>query len=213
MVVAMRAGRHGAAGSRLRRPVTLLLAAMVVAAGVVLGGVAGAEEQQGAALDRARIDVDEPLEPGGRYELPELGVRNPGTAPTAYQMAAQPTDRAEHTAKPDWFVFSPDQFALDPDDDQGVGVALELPDDAEPGGYEVLLAAQVTPDGQGARVGGAAASQLSFEIGQASQADGQGPAELGEGPGRWLALALLAALVVAGLVWLARRYELRIQRR
>ncbi len=199
----------------------VLASVALVAAGAGVGvgvGVASGDPQQGAAVDRARIDVDEPLEPGQRYELPELGVRNPGTAQTHYQMAAQPTDQAEHAGEAGWFAFSPDRFSLGPDDRQPVGVALHLPEDAEPGRYEVLLAAQVTPEGEGARVGGAAASRLTFDVVEpepaatdpAPERGGAGPAD---GAGRWLPLTFLGALGIAGLLWLSHRYELRVQRR
>jgi hypothetical protein len=171
---------------------------------------------QGVAIDVGRIDVEEDLTPGRRYELPTVRVRNPGTAASDYRMVVQPISG---TRGPDatWITFSPDEFSLDPDERRPVQVTLTLPADADAGQYEALLTAQVAPTGDGARIGAGAAARLRFTV-DASTAIVAPSTELpatasASGRSWWIVVAGLA-VGVAVLGWRrARRYNIRIERR
>jgi hypothetical protein len=189
-------------------PVVTMTLALI--AGLLVPSTAAQAQQQGVAIDLGRIDVDEDLVPGTGYQLPTVRVRNPGTITSGYRMAIQPI---ADTLAPDegWFVFSPASFELDPEERQPVEVTLQLPADAETGTYEALVSAQVAPAGDGARVGAAAATRLTFQVAATPPADDPPPAPLGSGSGWLLGLVLLLGLWL--LVRLARRYNVRIERR
>jgi hypothetical protein len=200
--------------SRVQRWVVcgLLLTAMVLASGLP----AASAEQQGVAIDLGRIDVDEQLAPGERYQLPSIGVRNPGTAATTYRMAIQPIADAD-TPDEGWFRFSPAAFSLDPDTRHPVEIILELPANAPGGDYAALVSAQVVSDGDGARVGAAAATRLTFSVPITPQPVSAPVPPTPDDPGgfRWLLvlLALLVFLVLAWLIRAMRRYDIRVERR
>jgi hypothetical protein len=201
--------RHG----RGRHPVVAVLAMVIWLAMLAVPAVA---QQQGVAIDLGRIDVDEQLIPGERYQLPTIGVRNPGTAATDYRMTVQPITGAD-TPDADWFSFSPARFSLEPDARQPVEIVLQLPADAPGGDYAVLVSAQVVSEGDGARVGAAAAARLTFSVPATPPPVSAPPPPAPDDPGAfpWL-LVILAMLVILLLAWLIRamrRYDIRIERR
>jgi hypothetical protein len=197
--------RRGAGHVKVLLALTILLIDPVG-----FGSDSHAVEQQGVAIDLGRIDVDDELDPGSSYQLPTVRVRNPGTIASGYRMAIQPI---ADTLAPDegWFVFTPASFELDPEARQPVEVTLRLPADAEAGTYEALVSAQVAPAGEGARVGAAAATRLTFQVAATPPPREPPPVALGPAAG-WL-LGLLVLLALWLLVRLARRYNVRIERR
>jgi hypothetical protein len=165
-----------------------------------------AAQQQGAAIDVGRIDVGEHLAPGERYQLPTIRVRNPGTITTEYRMAVQ---AIAGSAAPDeaWFSFTPAAFRLEPDERQPVEIVLELPVGAPGGDYAVLVMAQVVSDGDGARVGAAAAARLTFNVPFTPQE------ETNAWPWLQVLLVVLVALLILTSIQVARRYDIRVERR
>jgi uncharacterized membrane protein len=162
--------------------------------------------QQGAAVDVGRIEFNEPLQAGEAHTLPTIGVRNPGTDTSVYVLSMQPLETDQATPDGDWFRFSPAQLELAPGQRDQVQVQLTIPPDARPGGYEALLAAELVVGGEGARVGAAAASHLTFAVATVPQ-------------GRSWIIVLVVGLLTAALLFLMlraanRRYTFqKIQRR
>ncbi|MGD9891340.1 MAG: NEW3 domain-containing protein [Dehalococcoidia bacterium] len=172
----------------------------------------------GVAIDIGRITVDQTLSKGGSYQLPSIGVRNPGTEHSTYRMAVSSLQSQPEREPPsDWFTFSPESFALEPGAAQPVRVTLEIPTDAEPGDYAALIQAQIAPSGEGAQVGAAAASQLTFTVEPSTileawlvrgrrQMDAWSP---------WSYLLPIAAISTVAVGWLRHRYHFgfRVERR
>jgi hypothetical protein len=187
-----------------------------VALAVTLASSGTALASRGAAIDLGRIAIQQKLTPGGSYRLPTMGVRNPGTETTTYELKASAL-QAEGRDRPpeDWFAFSPSRLTLRPNETRSVRVRIQLPTRADPGDYVALVGPQIVTNGGGAQVGAAAASRVTFTV---------EPATLlqaywlklktffsDRAPWSWLVpLLALAAL----LVWRFRaRFSLRIERR
>lgn len=146
----------------MRRTLTSLLA-LLAAPALLLPPSAGAA--RGAAIDVGRIAIEQDLTPGGSYELPTIGVRNPGDEETAYVMVADPVQDPERMAPPrDWFRFEPAEFTLEPGETRPVQARLVLPSGADPGDYLVLVGAQIADERGGARVGAVAAARTTFTV-------------------------------------------------
>ncbi len=123
----------------------------------------------GVSVDIGRIEITQALSPGGAYNLPTIGVRNPGTEPTAYIMVANPVQDSARVAPPaGWFEFEPASLTLGPGESRPVGVRIILPTDARPGDYIALVGAQIATQGGGATVGAAAAARTTFTVQPAS---------------------------------------------
>lgn len=172
----------------------------------------------GVSVDIGRIEITQALSPGGAYNLPTIGVRNPGTEPTAYVMVANPVQDPARTAPPaGWFEFEPASLTLEPGENRPVSVRIILPADARPGDYIALVGAQIATQGGGATVGAAAAARTTFTVQPASSL---------QAIAVWLervftdllpVSALVPALAIGGFgLWLVRRrfaFGLRIERR
>lgn len=172
----------------------------------------------GVSVDIGRIEITEVLSPGGAYNLPTIGVRNPGTEPTAYVMVANPVEDPARLAPPGgWFDFEPASLTLEPGEIRPVGVRLILPTDARPGDYIALVGAQIATQGGGATVGAAAAARTTFTVQPASSL---------QAVAVWLERVLTdlfpwsvivpAIAVGVFVLWLVRRrftFGLRIERR
>ena len=193
-------------------------AAGLLAGCALLFAAAPAFATTGVSVDLGRIDITQELVPGGAYNLPTIGVRNPGTERTSYVMVANPVLDPQRVAPPaPWFTFEPKSVTLDPGETQRVSVRLVLPTDAPPGDYIALIGAQIASEGVGAKVGAAAAARTTFTIKPASAI-----AALGVWLGRVLTDLLPWSAVVPGLVvgtlalsLLRRRFSfgIRIERR
>jgi hypothetical protein len=172
----------------------------------------------GVAVDLGRIEITEQLSPGGSYNLPTIGVRNPGTERTTYAMVANPVIDPSRVAPPkEWFHFEPTTVTLEPGESEPVRVRLVLPTNASPADYIVLVGAQIQSSGQGASVGAAAAARTTFTI---------RPANGLQAVATWFVQtfsdllpwsAIVPSVIGVGLVlWLVRRrfrFGLRIERR
>jgi hypothetical protein len=127
--------------------------------------VAPAAASSGVSVDLGRIDITEALSPGGAYNLPTIGVRNPGTERTSYVMVASPVPGdGGRVSDASWFRFEPASLILEPGEVQRIRIRLVLPADAQPGDYTVLVGAQIASPGSGASVGAAAAARTTFTI-------------------------------------------------
>ena len=81
-----------------------LLAAVLAAA----SGPTAASADKGVALDIGKIEIAQTLTPGGVYNLPPVGVRNPGTEETRYIMGVTFIDGdAGRVIPEEWVTFEP----------------------------------------------------------------------------------------------------------
>ena len=150
------------------RILTGLLAALVA-----LGAIAGAAlAQEGVGVNVGRIEVDEPIAPGGTYRLPSIGVINTGHDPGTYSLRiTYLSGQPEMEPAKEWFRFSPDLFRLEPDEAHSVTVSIRLPLTARPGDYFAFIEAFPVRDveeGGGVAIGIAAATRLSFTVEQSN---------------------------------------------
>lgn len=196
------------------RRITIVAALAAVALAAASAGPASAD--RGVALDLGKIEVSETLVQGGEYHLPPLHVRNPGDEPSGYAMRINYIEtEGRRAADPAWFSFSPAGFTLEPQQSQEVAVTLNIPGDADPGDYLALVQAEIVLDGEGARLGGAAASKLTFTV-EASTLLGEWQARVEDflaatSPWWYVVPSLIAALGLLRLV--TARFSFRLERR
>jgi hypothetical protein len=132
-------------------------------------GTGVARADRGVAIDLGRIEIEQKLTPGGSYQLPMMGVRNPGTETTSYALMASPVEvKGRKAPAAGWFHFSPAKLTLESMETRAVKVRLELPAGADPGDYVALVGPQIVTKGSGAQVGAAAASRVTFAVEPAS---------------------------------------------
>ena len=195
----------------MRRPhlLTMLLA------GAALSGALPAAATTGVSIDVSRIAVSEQLAPGGQYQLPRFGVRNPGTVATSYSLVVTYVDGQDALQPPtEWFTFSPASLTLDAGQSRPVSTSVDVPPDAEAGQYTALIGPQVASEGSGAQVGAGAAARLSFTVSECS-----GFECWARWITRWMSEHLYALLIPLALVALVavrilrRRFAFSIQRR
>lgn len=190
----------------------------VVAAGVILmlAAPGAALADKGVAIDLGAVDITQKLSRGGTYQLPVMGVRNPGTEQSDYVMTiGYFQDQKERQPAPAWFTFAPASFSLAPGETQAVRVELNIPTGARPDDYRALLEARLGAVGEGATVGAGAGARVSFTVKpsnlfQAWQLKAQTWMS-DNGPWSYL-VPLLAAFALAAW-WLMRRFEFRVARR
>jgi hypothetical protein len=140
----------------------------------------------GHPLDVRRIRIIDGLSPGESYRLPSFAVRNHRGVRAAYRLVVLAgAEQAERRPPRRWLSFVPPAVVIEAGRSRAVGVRLELPQDAEPGVYAVVL---------GVRPGGSDGARLTFRI------------EPAESTGAWLretanlGMWMIPALVVAVLV-------------
>lgn len=130
----------------------------------------------GVGVGVGKMELKEPLKPGGIYELPNLPVINTGTDPSDYEAYVQ-----YHYKQPQllplrsWFEFSPREFYLEPGEVQIVKISIVVPVRAEPGDYFAYMEGRsIEKDTEigGAKIGIAAAAKLYFTIDPASGFEG-----------------------------------------
>lgn len=183
------------------------LSAVCVVAALFACWPIAATADKGVAVDLGIIYVQERLSRGGTYELPVIGVRNPGTETTTYEMGVSHVQGQDGRPVPEgWLDFEPDKLTLDPGQTAPVSVTLDIPSGARPDDYEALLTAQVAPEGEGTTIGAAAATRLQFEVKpsnllQAWQLEAQ---TWFKDHQPWTTLAPLVAML-ALVLWLFRR--------
>jgi hypothetical protein len=192
----------------------ILLAAVV--AGLAPYDVATADI--GVAMDVGKVAIVQKLSKGGSYQLPSIGVRNPGSESATYRMAVTYLyNQSEEEPPSDWFRFSPAAFDLEPGASQPVQIRLEISTGAKPADYAALIQAHIAPSGEGAQVGAAAASKLSFTVEPSTileawllrgrrQIDAWSP---------WSYILPIAAISTVAAGWLRHRYHFgfRVERR
>jgi len=125
----------------------------------------------GVGVGTGKIVVDQPMKPGGIYQLAPVMVLNTGDEPSDYEVTVQYNEKQDQLKPPsDWFSFSPATFHLDPGQARAVTTAISLPVNAKPGDYFAYLEAHpVQTDKEGSsRIGIAAAAKLYFSVAPAN---------------------------------------------
>ena len=181
----------------IRRLMLVVTAALVAVATTWAPRPAAADV--GVALDVGTIDVTDPLDPGTDVDLPPLAVRNPGSEASTYRLDVVTTiDRPGQPIERSWLVIPKDQHRLPPGTATSFDLALQLPDDIEPGRYEGVIAAELVDEG--GLTGAAAGATVRFEV-RAADAGPWTPPR-----GAWVLAAVVAGAVLAAVV---RRGESR----
>ena len=124
----------------------------------------------GVGVNLGKIEIDEPLKPGGFYNFPSIGVINTGDEPGDYELAVTyHQDQPERRPSEEWFTFTPSSFRLEPGKSQNVAVQLALPLKMTPGDYFAYLEAHpVIVAGPGTTIGIAAATKTYFTVAPAN---------------------------------------------
>lgn len=146
----------------------LILIALFFVASMSLTGQAFAGI--GVGVNLGKIEIDEPIKPGGIYNFPSIGVINTGSEPADYELAiTYHQDQPEIRPLEEWFSFSPSSFRLEPGESQNVAVKLTLPTRTKPGDYFAYLEAHpVVQSGPGTTIGVAAATKTYFSVAPAN---------------------------------------------
>jgi hypothetical protein len=175
----------------------VLTAAAAGIAGVVASAAADravraevAVAGKGHPLDVRRIRILDGLSPGESYRLPSFAVRNHRDNRTAYRLTVfTEATQAQGRQPQRWLRFVPAAVVIDAGRSRAVGVRLELPADAEPGAYAVVL---------GVRPGGSEGARLTFRIEPAESTRGwlREAANLA----MWVASTLAGAVLVVFIV-------------
>lgn len=120
----------------------------------------------GVGVNLGKIEIDEPLKPGGIYNFPSIGVINTGDTAGEYELAVTyHEDQPQLRPAREWFNFSPADFHLEPGQSQSVAVKLFLPVKTKPGDYFAYLEAHpVIKAGPGTTIGVAAATKTYFSV-------------------------------------------------
>ena len=129
---------------------------------------------QGHPFDVRWIRIVDGLSPGESYRLPAFGIRNHRGSRTPYRLVVSGgAAQAERRRLRHWLHFVPAAVVIDAGRSRAVGVRLDLPDDAAPGVYAVVL---------GVRPGGSqGASHVSDRAGREHRlaATGREPRDVG----------------------------------
>ncbi len=144
---------------------TLAVLGLALAA-VLLAPASGVGADVGVGVNLGKIDIDDKLAPGGRYNLPALGVINTGDEPGDYEVViSYVADREEARPPADWFEFEPQRFFLEAGESQLVQIRIVLPSGADPDDYFALIEAHPVADEEGGvSIGVAAATKLTFTV-------------------------------------------------
>lgn len=120
----------------------------------------------GVGVNLGKIEIDEPLKPGGIYNFPSLGVINTGDEAGDYEVeATYHQDQPQFRPAQEWFSFNPSSFHLEAGQSQSVAVKLSLPMKVRPGDYFCYLEAHpIIKAGPGTTIGVAAATKTYFSI-------------------------------------------------
>lgn len=120
----------------------------------------------GVGVNLGKINIEEPLKPGGIYSFPVIGVINTGDQAGDYELAiTYHQDQPEIRPEEAWFDFSPASFSLSPGESQNVAIKLSLPVKMKPGDYFAYIEAHpVVVSGPGTTIGVAAATKTYFTV-------------------------------------------------
>lgn len=190
---------------------------LVIAALLLLGGAAAtAHADQGVSVDLGRIAVDEELSKGGTYQLPIMGVTNPGDEPTRYRMGVSYFQGQTEEKPPEgWFTFSPAEFELEPGKTQPVSISLRIPTGARPADYLGLLQASIESSNEGVQAGAAAGARLTFTVKPSTLLEAwtlRARTEFDDLK-PWSYLVPAAVVVVAAATWVRRKFSFNVSRR
>jgi hypothetical protein len=170
----------------------------------------------GVGVTLGSIQIDELLDRGAGYDLPEVGAINTGDATSDYEVVIGYIDgRTELKPPDDWFSFQPQRFQLTPGQVQNVRISLNLPAGAEPGDYFALIEAHPIAEAEGVRIQAAAASTLTFTIEPSSRLEAllRRINRYLDDAQPWSFLLPLAAVAGLGIFAALRSFRLTIQRR
>jgi hypothetical protein len=170
----------------------------------------------GVGVTLGSIQIDELLDRGAGYDLPEVGVINTGDAASEYEVVVGHMDGRSELQPPEgWFSFQPQRFQLAPGQVQNVRISLNLPTGAEPGDYFALIEAHPIAEAEGVRIQAAAASTLTFTIEPSSRLEAllRRINRYLDDAQPWSLLLPLASLAGLGLYTGLRSFRLTIQRR
>jgi len=96
----------------------------------------------GVGVNLGKINIDEPLKPGGLYTFPIIGVINTGDEEGDYAFeVTYHQDQPELRPEGEWFSFNPATFHLKAGESQNVEIKLSLPVKMKPGNYFAYLEA------------------------------------------------------------------------
>jgi hypothetical protein len=147
---------------------TFSLLAIVLAGTVLLClPAANVQAQVGVGIMPGIIRVDEPLLPGGHYNLASVQVLNTGNESSDYGVELASMAEQEELQPPaDFIILSPTSFHLEPGANQVVSLSLDIPLKAKPGDYLAYIEAHpvATGGGGGMQIGVAAATKLYFTV-------------------------------------------------
>jgi hypothetical protein len=144
-----------------------LLAIVLVGMFFLCLPAADIQAQSGVGIMPGTIRVDEPLLPGGRYDLPSLQVLNTGNESSDYEVELAVMAEQEELQPPaEFIILSPTSFYLEPGANQLVSLSLNIPVRANPGDYLAYIEAHPVGTGAGGamQIGVAVATKLYFTV-------------------------------------------------
>ncbi|OGY96889.1 MAG: hypothetical protein A2543_00860 [Candidatus Komeilibacteria bacterium RIFOXYD2_FULL_37_8] len=121
----------------------------------------------GVGVGTGKIIIEEGLNPGQSYLLPNFSVSNTGDEVANYASGIEYKQGIkELNPDKEWFSIEPRVFRLEPGDMQNVEVRLNIPIKVTPGDYFAFVEAHPVVDTKtpGANINVAAASKLYFTI-------------------------------------------------
>jgi len=170
----------------------------------------------GVGVGTGKITVDEPLMPGGTYKISSMSVLNTGDEASTYSVdVTYLHGQTELRIPEEWVVFTPETFYLNPQESKLVGVALNIPLDAEPGDYFCFLEAHPVTEGEGFRIGVAAATKLYFTVKPANIVSAFAY-KLSSGMAATAPtsyIALIAVLIIAAVMVLRKHVSIEVRRK
>lgn len=120
----------------------------------------------GVGINLGKIEINEPLKPGGIYNLPLIGVINTGDEAGDYELEiTYHQDQPELRPNKEWFSFSPNTFYLESGKSKNVATKIELPLNTRPGDYFAYIEAHpIVESRPGTSIGIAAATKTYFTV-------------------------------------------------
>lgn len=178
------------------------------------------QAQPGIGIMPGIIRVNEPLLPGGRYDLPSLQVLNTGSEASDYGVELASMAEQEELQPPDDFIIlSPTSFHLEPGDNQVISLSLDIPVRAKPGDYLAYIEAHpvATGTGGGTQIGVAVATKLYFTVKPANVfvgvANSIASFFTSTAPGSYIVLGILVLGLVVFFLRRRIRVDIRIARK
>jgi hypothetical protein len=181
-----------------------------------------AQARIGVGVGLGKIQIDEPLQAGGIYNLPSLPVINTGDEPGEYGTSVAYLEGAPQLRPAqEWFRFEPQNFYLEPGKVQLVNATLTLPTKVQPGDYFAYLEGRPeskASNGQTA-IGVAAAAKIYFTVAPSNifQASYYRLASLYAQNSPWdtivLAVLVFSAIVYFAVKFIGKRFNFNITKK